>query len=394
LEQAQRLQAIPPYPFAEIARLKDRALAEGWDLIDFGIGDPDLPPPGCAKQALASAIEVGPMNNYDESSYGLPAFLESVSTWFGERFGVDLDPKGEVKVTIGSKEALAKAAWAYIDTGDVSLVPTPGYGVYTFNTQFAGGEAYAMPLLAEAGYLPDLDAIPEDIAGRAKLLYLNYPHNPTGAVATEEFFKRAIEFAEKHDILICNDAAYSELYYGHEAPPSILAVDGGMERAIEFHSFSKTYCMTGWRLGWVCGSRDGVAGVSRMKSYVDSNVFPALQQAGAVTLARGGDHARMVRDVYQSRRDTLVEGLRSIGWPVDPPQGTFFVWAPSPKGMTSADASARILSEAHVITIPGSSYGEYGEGFIRFSLTLRADDVEARIAEAIARISRLGLSFG
>lgn len=393
MELARRLQDIPPYPFGEIARLKERGRAEGWDIVDFGIGDPDIPPPECLIDAMKAALSEPTFHQYDESSWGLPEFVGAVAEWFPKRFGVSLDTAGGIKVTVGSKEALAHCAWAYLNPGDVSLVPTPRYGVYEFNTLFAGGEAYHMPLMASNGFMPDLDAVPADVANRAKLLFLNYPNNPTGAVATLEFYRRAVEFAEKYDLLVCSDAAYSEVYFGQEPAHSILEVDGAMERAIEFHSLSKTFGMTGWRLGWICGSKSAVAGVTAMKSYVDSNVFPAIQKAGATALRVGGEYTERIRGIYRERRDILCNGLREAGWVVDPPAGSLYVWAPTPPGMTSAELSAKLLSEAHVLTIPGSSYGAGGEGFIRFSLTVSAKDVAARIQEGVDRIRKLGFSW-
>jgi LL-diaminopimelate aminotransferase len=393
VELAHRLQDIPPYPFAEIARLKERAKAEGWDVVDFGIGDPDIPPPECLLDAMTAAIHESVMNQYDETSWGLPEFLDAVAEWFTGRFGVNLDTRGGIKVTIGTKEALAHTAWTFINPDDVSLIPSPGYGVYAYNTRFAGGDAYDMPLSAENGFLPDLDAIPARVANRAKLLFLNYPNNPTGAVATLEFFKRAVAFADKYDILICSDAAYSEIYFGTERPHSILEVDGGMERAIEYHSLSKTFGMTGWRIGWICGKTEAVKGVTAMKSYVDSNVFPAIQKASVTALREGGEHSELIRGVYRNRRDILCTGLQKAGWHVEPPPATLYVWAPAPKGVSSADLAARILSEAHVLTIPGSAYGQGGEGFIRFSLTVKADDVAARIQEGVDRIVKLGYTW-
>lgn len=389
MEQAQRLQAIPPYPFGEIARLKERARAEGWDIIDFGIGDPDIPPPDCIKAALVEALSDPVVHQYDETSWGFPEFVNAVGDWFGKRFGVALDLSGGIKVTVGSKEALAKTGWAFLDDGDVCLVPNPAYSVYKYNALFAGAEVHELPLARENGFLPDLDAVPAAVANKAKLLFINYPNNPTGAGATLEFLKRAVDFAEKYDILLCHDAAYSEVYFDGEPAPSVLQVDGASSRAIEFHSLSKTFCVTGWRIGWVCGCREGVAALSRMKSYTDSNVFPAIQRAGAAALAQGDAHTRMVRDVYKRRRDILVDGLRSIGWDVDTPAGTFYVWARVPKGKTSAETASLLLSEARVITIPGSAYGSEGEGFIRFALTMNAPDVEARIGEAVERVARL-----
>ncbi len=390
LELARRLQDIPPYPFAEIARLKERGRAEGWDVVDFGIGDPDIPPPQCLIDAMKDALQEPTVHQYDESSWGLPEFVDAVAEWFLKRFGVALATDGAIKVTIGAKEALAHCAWAYINPGDLSLVPTPRYGVYAFNTRFAGGEVYDLPLSASNGFLPDLDSIPADVANRAKLLFLNYPNNPTGAVAPLDFYRRTIEFAEKYDVLVCSDAAYSEVYFEREPAHSILEVEGAAERAIEFHSLSKTFGMTGWRLGWICGGKAAVSGVTAMKSYVDSNVFPAIQKAGAHALRVGNEYTDGIRATYRERRDLLCDGLKAAGWPVEPSPASLYVWAPVPPGTTSAEFAAKLLSEAHVLTIPGSAYGSGGEGFIRFSLTVSAPDPAARIREGVERIAKLG----
>lgn len=393
MEQALRLQSIPPYPFAEIARLKAKAQAEGLDVVDFGIGDPDLPPPACVLDGLREALLDPLAHPYDESPWGDEQLVRAIVRWFADRFGVSLEEAGRVKVTIGSKEALAHTAWAFVNPGDAAIVPDPGYTVYAYNTMFAGGEAYRVRLDPDLGYLPDLSSIPASVANRAKLLYLNYPNNPTGRGANLEFLREAVAFAERYDIMVCHDAAYSEVYFGDEPSPSILQVDGAMERALEFHSFSKTFSMTGWRLGWVCGCKEGVAGLTRLKSYVDSNAFIAVQRAGAAGLSAGDTPVREMRDTYRSRRDCLIEGLGSIGWRVEPPEGTFYVWARVPPGMTSAALAETLLRDAQVLVIPGSAYGVGGEGFVRFALTMRADDVIGRIGEAVRRIAQLGLSW-
>jgi LL-diaminopimelate aminotransferase len=393
VQLADRLASIPPYPFGQIAALKRQAVAEGWDIIDFGIGDPDLPAPDCVVDALREAVGDPSVHRYDESAWGEEAFLDAIREWFAGRFGVALRGDGDIKVTVGSKEALAHTAWAFINPGDIALVPTPGYGVYAFNTTMAGGEVHGLPLSRETGFLPDLDSVPSGVANRAKLLFLNYPNNPTGACAPPGFYGRAVEFCEKYDILLCSDAAYSELYFGSSAPRSVLEAPGAMGRCVEFHSCSKPYCMTGWRVGWVCGQPDAVKGISTMKSYVDSNVFAAIQRAAAVALRDGAAHAEMVRRVYRGRRDALVSGLRGLGWPVDAPEGTFYVWAPTPAGMSSAELAARLLEQAYVVSIPGASYGAAGEGFVRFSLTLTAEDPIARIGDAVERIGKLGLAW-
>jgi LL-diaminopimelate aminotransferase len=381
---AARLGLIPPYLFGEIARLKAEALAAGRDLIDLGIGDPDQPTPEAVVAALARAARDPETHRYDETPAGWKPFLESAARWYGRRFGVPLDPESEVIQLIGSKEGLAHLAWAYIDPGAVSLVPDPAYTVYRVNTLLAGGEPYALPLRAERGFLPDLDAVPADVARRARLLYLNYPNNPTGATAPLAFFEEVVRFAREHDLVVCHDAAYTEVYYGDYRPPSFLQAEGAREVGIEIHSVSKTFNMTGWRIGMAVGNPEVLRALNRLKSNVDSKQFPAIALAAAYALDET-DNERTLR-LYRRRRDVLVGGLQRIGFRIEPPSASFYVWLRVPAGYTSIEFAKALLEKAGVLVIPGNGYGEHGEGYVRLSLTVVGDRNGERLEEAVERI--------
>src|SRR5581483_7230016 len=317
---------------------------------------------------------------------GLPSFRQAAAGWMAHRSGVTLDPDTEVVSLIGSKEGIANMAVAFVDPGDIVLVPDPGYPVYHIGTSFNGGVTYRLPLRRENAFLPDLASIPEEVARRAKLLWLNYPNNPTAAVAPRAFFTDAIRFAERHDVILCHDAAYAEIYFG-ERPVSILEMPGGREVAVEFHSLSKTFSMTGWRVGFAVGNRELIAGLGKVKTNVDSGVFQAVQEAGIAAL--GGDPAIVdrLRAMYRERRDVLVAGLNDIGIRCDPPAGTFYVWVPVPRGLTAAALATRCLTEAGVVVTPGNGFGDAGEGYIRLTV---CSPVE-RLREAVERLRRLGL---
>ncbi|MEJ5252292.1 MAG: LL-diaminopimelate aminotransferase [Chthonomonadetes bacterium] len=382
--RASRLDKTPPYLFGEIAKLKAKALAEGRDLIDFGIGDPDQPTPRDIIDHLYEAAKDPATHRYDETPYGEPFFLQAVAEWYRRRYGVSVDPDGEVLLLIGSKEGLAHLAWAYIDPGDIALVPDPAYTVYAINTRMAGGETFTMPLKRENGFLPDLSAVPSDVARRAKLLFLNYPNNPTGAVATCEFYQEAVQFAREYDILLVNDAAYSEVVYDGYRHPSLLQMEGAKDVAIEFNSLSKMFNMTGWRIGFAAGNRDAIANLNKMKSYVDSKQFAAISRAGAYALLYADNTPTL--NLYQKRRDILVEGLQAIGWDVQKPKATFYVWVPTPGGMSSIEFAKQLLERAGILAIPGIGYGEHGEGYVRFSITVSGDHHGERVEEAVRRI--------
>jgi LL-diaminopimelate aminotransferase len=382
--KSDRLSKIPPYLFIEIDRLKREAIDAGKDVINLGIGDPDRPTPGFIIDRMAEAMR-DPANHRYPFDFGVPEFQQEAAAFFRRRFEVDFEPGSELITLIGSKEGIGHLPMAVINAGDTVLVPQPGYPVYQAAAIIAGGEPYHMPLSAERGWTPDLDAIPSEVAERASLMYLNYPNNPTAAVATYEFFERAVEFARKYGLVIAQDAAYSEVYY-EEKPISIMQVPGAREVAVEFHSLSKTFNMTGWRIGFVAGGRDIIAALSQVKGNMDSGQFNAIQWAGIEALKRT-DHPDVTAtlEAYRNRRDALVDGMTSIGWKIQRPAATFFTWIQCPDGVDSMTVVTRLLKEADVVTVPGVGFGEPGEGYIRVALTIDAE----RIQEAIERIQRI-----
>ena len=389
MQFAKRLEKIPPYLFAEIDRKRDEMVAKGVDIINMGVGDPDRPTPNHIVQAMHSAIDDPSTHNYPPYQ-GTKDFREAAVEWMERRFGVTgLNPNTEVVSSIGSKEAIHNTFLAFVESGDYTLIPDPGYPVYRTSTIFAGGEFYTMPLLADRGFLPDLDAIPEDVAQRAKLLWINYPNNPTGGLATLEFFEELVAYCQHYDILLCHDNAYSEMAYDGYKPPSVLQVAGAKDVAIEFHSLSKSYNMTGWRVGFVVGSAHGIKGLSQVKTNVDSGVFKAIQRAAIAAYSTGEDELQAVMSVYQNRRNIIVKGLQSLGWPIEPPKATLYIWAAVPKGYSSAEFVTLLLDKCGIIVPPGNGYGEAGEGFFRIALTV-ADE---RMHEAIQRMKDAGIRY-
>jgi len=384
LQRAQRLSLIPPYLFGEIAKLKSQALAEGRDLIDLGIGDPDQPTPDAIIEKLGEYAQDPSTHRYDESNLGRAEFLQAVALWFQNRFGVSLDPASEILELIGSKEGLAHITWAFVDPGDVALVPDPAYTVVKVNTLLAGGTPYEFPLLAENKFLPDLTSIPGDVVKKAKLIYLNYPNNPTGAVATREFFQEAVNFAQETGILIVHDCAYAEVGFDGYRAPSILEIDGAKDVAIEMHSLSKTFNMTGWRIGFAAGNPDAIRALNTMKSNIDSKQFSAIALTAGWALNHANNAAALA--LLKRRRDILVDGLNSLGWKLDKPQASFYVWVPVPPGHTSATFSKELLEKANVLAIPGLGYGPHGDGYVRMSLTVGGDQNGERLEEAVRRI--------
>ncbi|MGH7962885.1 MAG: LL-diaminopimelate aminotransferase [Candidatus Binatia bacterium] len=384
IKKAARLEKLPPYLFAEIDKKKREVAARGVDIISLGIGDPDLPTAPHIIEALQEASE-RPANHRYPDYEGLFSFRKAATDWYKKRFNVTLDPEKEAVSLIGSKEGIAHIPLAFVNPGDVVLVPDPGYPVYNIGTLFSGGESYFMPLRKENGFLPDLKAIPEAIANRAALMWIGYPNNPTAAVASKEFFTEVIRFAEKHNIIICHDNAYSEVYYEGKKTLSFLEVDGAKEVGIEFHSLSKTYNMTGWRIGFAVGNVTLIDGLGKIKTNVDSGVFQAVQEAGIAALSGDQSVVEAMRRVCQERRDILVRSLQEIGLACTPPQATFYVWAEAPNGYTSAGFTSKILDETGVVATPGNGFGAAGEGYIRFSLTV---DTE-RLREAVARLQKL-----
>ncbi len=387
---SKRLDKIPPYLFAEVARVKREAIARGVDIIDLGIGDPDIPTPQAIIDALAGAANDPATHRYDESAKGYVPFLESASRWYGRTFGVDVDPANDVCQVIGSKEGLAHLAWAYIDPGDIAITPDPGYPVYKVNTLMAGGDVYETPLKRENGYLPVLSDIPSEVAKRAKLFYVCYPHNPTAGIATREFYEDTVAFCRDHEIVLVNDMAYATVTFDGHVNPTALQVPGGKDVTVEFHSLSKMFNMTGWRLGFAVGNPEVVATLQKLKSNIDSKQFAAVSRAGMHALDAVDNTATM--RLYQRRRDMLCDGLAELGWHIDKPKATLFVWAPVPrKDMTSAEFCAELIDKAGVVVVPGGGAGPSGEGYVRMALTLPGDKDGARFAEAVRRIKESGL---
>ncbi len=384
-QKADRLKKLPPYLFKEIDRKKAEVKARGLDIIDLGVGDPDLPTPPHIIQALKSGADDPASHRYPSYS-GMNTFKDAVAEWYESRFNVRLDPGTEVVSLIGSKEGLAHLPLAFVNPGDVALVPTPAYPVYNTATLFAGGEPVFVPLWKENGFLPDLESISKETAARARILFINYPNNPTSAVADVSFFERVAAYAEAHGIIVCHDAAYTEMAFDGFRPPSFLQAEGAREVGIEFHSLSKTYNMTGWRIGFAVGNREVLEGLGAVKSNVDSGVFQAVQVAGIEALR--GDQACVheMRRIYAERRDLMVEGLREAGFEVEPCRATFYLWVTVPQGWTSAGITARFLENGVVVT-PGNGFGEPGEGYFRIALTQKRE----RLKEALDRIRSVSL---
>lgn len=389
MQFAKRLEKIPPYLFAEIDRKRLELIAKGADIINIGVGDPDQPTPDRILQAMHEAI-ADPSNHNYPPYRGLPEFRQAAIAWMEGRFGVSgLNPDTEVVSSIGSKEAIHNTALAFVEPGDIVLISDPGYPVYRTSTLFAGGEPYPIPLRAENGFLPDWERIPEPVARRAKLLWVNYPNNPTGAIASLEDFTKMVEFCRAFDILLCHDNAYSEVSYDGYRAPSVLQVPGAKDIAIEFHSLSKSYNMTGWRIGFVAGNEMGIRGLSQVKTNVDSGVFKAIQRAAIAAFSMPESERRAANEVYQKRRDLVVSGLRSLGWTIEPPKATLYVWVPVPPPYTSQEFATLLLEKCGVVVPPGNGYGAAGEGFFRIALTTEDD----RIRQAIARLETAGIRY-
>ncbi len=384
-QPAQRLSLIPPYLFKAIDDKKEEVRARGVDIIDLGVGDPDLPTPRFIVERMQEAVADPATHRYPMYS-GLSRFREAVARWYRRRFGVELDPETEVLTLIGCKEGLAHLPLAVNNPGDVNLVTTPAYPVYRMGTLFAGGNPYAVPLLPENHFLPDLRQIPPIEARDAKLFFFNYPNNPTAATADLEFFRQVADFCREYRIIAVHDACYSELAFDGYRPPSFLEVPGAMEVGIEFHSLSKTYSMTGWRLGMAVGNREVLAALGKIKSNIDSGVFDAIQLAGIAALDSDQECVREYCRIYQERRDVVVAGLRRLGYQVDPPKATFYVWLKTPPGVNSMDFATRLLEEAGVVVVPGVGFGPPGEGFVRLALTVPKE----RLEEAVDRLAKTG----
>ncbi|MGH7824041.1 MAG: LL-diaminopimelate aminotransferase [Candidatus Binatia bacterium] len=384
IKKSRRINDLPPYLFAEIDRRKRQVLARGVDLIDLGIGDPDIPTPANIVEKLIECASK-PANHRYPSSPGLAEFRQAVADWYLRRFNVKLDPATEVVSLIGSKEGIGNMAVAFVDPADVVLVASPCYPVYHIGTAFNGGKNYFLPLTKENHFLPDLDSIPTDIAKQAKLLWINYPNNPTAAVADTDFYRRVIEFANRYNVIVCHDAAYSEMGYDGYRPLSFLELEGAKEVGIEFHSLSKTFNMTGWRIGMAVGNPELVGGLGQAKSNLDSGIFQAIQEAGVEALKLADRVIEPSRKIYQERRDILVDGLRAVGLECEKPRATFYVWVSVPRGLTSAEFTTKLLDEAGVVTTPGNGFGEAGEGYVRFTVCVDKERLK-EVAERIRRV--------
>ena len=382
MQLSRRVQQLPPYLFAEISRKIAAKKAQGVDVISFGIGDPDLPTPPHVLAALHRAAD-DPVNHRYPETEGLPELRRAMADWYEGRFGVRLDPNREVVPLIGSKEGIAHVALCFVDPGDVALVPDPAYPVYAAGTLFADGEVYPLPLEEERGFLPVLDAVPAEVAHRAKVLWINYPNNPTGACATLDFFERVIPFARRYDIAVCHDLAYADVAYDGYVPPSFLQVAGAAEVGIEFNSLSKSYNMTGWRVGMAVGNAAMVDALTRVKSNLDSGIPQAVQHMAIAAMRGPQDAIAEHNAVYQRRRDRMVEVVRTIGLQVKPPQAGLYIWARLPAGERSIDFAGRLLDDTGVVVTPGIGYGGRGEGYVRLSLTTPDD----RVDEGLRRLA-------
>ena len=379
---ADRINSLPPYLFATIDRARQDAIKKGIDVINLSIGDPDMPTPPHIVEAMRRSVGEPARHRYP-SYEGMLSFRTAAAKWYKKTMKVDLEPESEVLTLIGSKEGIAHIPLAFLNPGDISLVPDPGYPVYNIGSILADGKPFKMPLLAGNDFLPDLDTIPKDVAKKAKIMFLNYPNNPTSATATTGFFEEVVDFANENEILVIHDNAYSEMTYDGYKAPSFLAIKGAKDVGIEMHSLSKTYNMTGWRLGFAVGNSDMLAGLGKIKSNVDSGAFEAVQEAGIAALSGSQDCVRDMNLVYKDRRDALIKGLNELGMDVDPPRATFYVWV-KVKGR-SLEFTKMLLEKSGIVATPGVGFGEYGEGYIRFALTQSVE----RINEAIERMHKL-----
>ena len=381
---SDRINSLPPYLFATIDEAKAKMVAKGVDVIDLGVGDPDQPTPAHIVESMCDAVRDPKTHRYP-SYTGMLSFREAAANWCKEYKGIDIDAASETLTMIGSKEGVAHIPLAFINPGDVALIPDPGYPVYEIGTRFAGGIPHIMPLLAENDFLPDFDAIPKDVLAKAKLMFLNYPNNPTSATADLKFFEEVVAFARENDIVVVHDNAYCEMVYDGYQAPSFLNVDGAMDVGFELYSLSKTYNMTGWRLAFAVGNKDMINAVGKVKSNIDSGAFDAIQIAGITALSSSQQCVADMNAIYTERRDALLKGLNAIGLDVKPPKATFYVWAPVPEGYDSMGFSKLLLEDAGIVATPGVGFGDYGEGYIRFALTQSVE----RINEAVERMEKL-----
>lgn len=388
IRKAQRIKNLQPYLFAQIEAKIEKARKEGREIISLGIGDPDMPTPEHVVEAGVKALR-DPRNHQYPSSKGMMAYRKAVASYYERRFGVELDSEYEVCSLIGSKEGIAHLSLCFTDAGRYNLIPDPGYPVYEAGTIFAGGIPYRMPLLEKNGFLPDFTEIPAEVAKNSAILFINYPNNPTGAVAPESFYHEAIAFAKEHSLVLAHDSAYAEITYDGKPAPSVLQFEGAMDVAIEFGSLSKYYNMTGWRIGWAAGNRDIVGTLATLKSNLDSGAFQAVQEAATTAINGSWDFVEHMTQVYRKRRDKVVDTLNGMGWSLDYPQGSIYIWAPVPKGHTSASFAELVFDRSGVVITPGSGYGQHGEGYFRISLTIE----EEKLDLALRRLKDAGIKF-
>lgn len=385
MQLAKRIDNLPPYLFVGITRKIAEKRAQGENVISFAIGDPDIPTPQNIIDRLCQAAQDPANHRYPESD-GLPQLRQAISSWYQRRFGLAFDPDKEVLPLIGSKEGIGHVALCFIDPGDIALVTDPGYPVYSMGTMFAGGECFFLPLTEDNDFLPDLDRVPTEVAQRARMLWINYPNNPTAAVADIDFFEKVVAFAKRHNLAVCHDAPYTEVAFDGYSPPSFLQAPGARDVGMEFHSLSKSYNMTGWRIGMAVGNAGMIDALMKVKSNIDSGIPQAIQYAAIEALL--GDQSCIAEHnaIYQRRRDLVVKTLTRIGLRTKPPMASLYVWARIPEGYTSLDFCTRLLDETSVVVTPGSGYGKYGEGYIRVSLTTPDDQLE----EGLARLEKWG----
>ena len=381
---SKRVAQLPTYPMAELPAIKRRLIQQGVDVIDVGAGDADFPPPEVAVKALTRAIQDPAMSRY-AFQLGFPAFREAAAGYMQRRFGLSVDPFTELHPLLGSKEGIAHLAAALLNPGDVAIVPVPGYAVYHGGTVLADAEPYLYDLTPRTDFLLELDELPADVLKRAKLVYLNYPNNPTAAVAPREYLERVVAACRKHDIVLAYDNPYCEITFDGYVAPSIFEIPGAMDVAVEFHSLSKSFCMTGWRLGWAVGRPDRIAALARVKNYVDTGAFLAVQAAGAEVLKQAEKIAAGYTAQFKERRDAVVPALRANGFEIEPPRATLYIWIPLPEGLASAAFQKRALEDVGVVTLPGTAFGAGAEGFFRIALTVPTP----RLIEATERLGKV-----
>jgi LL-diaminopimelate aminotransferase len=388
MEVSRRLKKIPPYVFAEIDKKRQAAVARGVDVINLGIGDPDQPTPPHIVEAMREAV-LNPINHHYPPFGGTKEYKTAAADWCHQRFGFTVDPDTEVTSLIGGKEGLHNTIMAFIDEGDVNLIPDPAYPVYKTSTILAGGEPYFLPLTPENNYLPDLEAIPQAVLQKSKLLMLNYPNNPTAGVADLDFFEKVVSFAKKNDLLFCHDLSYSEMTFDGYKAPSVLEIPGAKDVTMELHTLSKAFNMTGWRIGFAIGNAQAVKALAQIKSNVDTDIFRAVQVAAIAAFKGPRDHIDFCNKLYIERRDLAVKRLKELGWEVKPNKATFYMWLKVPKGFTSAEFATEMLDRAGIVVPPGTAYGPTGEGYVRLSLCATVE----RLNEAFDRMAKHSITY-